>query len=241
MNEVRYAVAAVTDVGLVRSLNEDAYLERPDLGLWVVADGMGGHESGDLASRTIVEELARVRRPASAPALVAEVKAAVARANAALRQEALARGPEAVIASTVVGLLVIEGFFACFWAGDSRLYLLRAGRMSQVTRDHSLVQELVDEGVITEEEAQRHPRANVITRAVGGADELDLEFRQGRLFANDTFLLCSDGLTRPVPDPSIARLLGTLPVVQSARALVDAAIESGGPDNVTVVVVKSLP
>ena len=231
---------ARTDVGRVRRVNEDAYLDRPDLGLWVVADGMGGHDAGDVASRTIIEELAQIRRPATGPMLMAEVRARVLSANRQLREASRSRGPDSVIASTIVGLLVIDGYFASFWAGDSRLYLLRAGRMVQVTHDHSFVQDLVDQGALSPEQAERHPQSNVVTRAVGADDELDLALTQSRLFPNDTFLLCSDGLTRPVPVDRIARILqANAKPAAAADALVEAALEGGGPDNVTVVVVKS--
>ena len=233
--------AVRTDPGKVRLINEDAYLSRPDLGLWAVADGMGGHDAGDFASKTIIEELGRIRKPDSGPALMAQVKARVQSANRQLREESRGRGPGAVIASTVVGLLLIDGYFACFWAGDSRLYLLRSGRLLQVTHDHSYVQELVDKGALSPEQAERHPQSNVVTRAVGADDELDLELRQSRLFPNDVFLLCSDGLSRPVDADQIAAILRLGgPPAAAVQALVEAALERGGPDNVTAVVVKSV-
>ncbi len=232
--------AACSDVGRVRAVNEDSFLDRPDIGLWVVADGMGGHQAGDVASRLIVEELDRIRRPTHGPALMAEVKARIRRVNHLLLEEARSRGPDAVVASTVVGLLMIDGFFGCFWAGDSRLYLYRGGRLTQLTRDHSYVQDLVDAGVLTPEQAERHPQGNVVTRAVGAEADLRLDLKQGRSFANDVFLLCSDGLTRPVDPDSITAILSRVPLAESARALVDAALERGAPDNVTAVVVKNV-
>ena len=240
MSEIRCLSVARTDPGRVRAINEDAFLDRPDLGLWVVADGMGGHDAGDLASRLIVDELGRIRKPASGAALMAEVKTRVQSLNRQLRDEAQLRGPDSIIAATIVGLLVIDGFFACFWAGDSRLYLLRAGRLMQVTRDHSYVQELVDKGALTAEQAERHPQSNVVTRAVGAEDELELELKQARLLPEDTFLLCSDGLFKPVSAEGICDILIRVPFEAAPDALIAAALEGGGPDNVTAVLVKSV-
>ena len=239
MGTVRYLSTARSDRGKVRSINEDAFLDRPDLGLWVVADGMGGHDAGDLASGIVVEELGKVAPNRSGAALMAEVKARIRTANQRLRLEAQQRGPNSVIATTVVGLIIIDGFFACFWAGDSRLYLLRGGRLAQLTRDHSYVQELVDEGALNPEQAERHPHANVVTRAVGAEDDVELELKQGRLHPDDLFLLCTDGLFKPVAAQHICDILRTESFDRVADALVQAALENGGADNITAVVVKS--
>ena len=235
----RLASAAVTHVGKVRKVNEDAFLERPDLGLWAVADGVGGASQGDRASRLVVEALGRVRPPAAAAAFLAEVCDQLKSVNGQLQQEAVAQGGERLSASTVVALLVFGQHFACAWAGDSRLYLLRDYRLHQISRDHSEVQELVDQGMLTAEQARTHPHANVVTRAVGAHDTLAVDMVQDRLRRDDVFLLCSDGLTKMLEDREIAALLGgDRPIEIAVERLVDAALERGATDNVTVVGVQ---
>ncbi|WP_229677777.1 PP2C family protein-serine/threonine phosphatase [Caldovatus sediminis] len=224
--------AAVTHPGAVRTRNEDSYVDRPDLGLWAVADGAGGHGAGDYASNAIREALESIPAGLSAAEVLAQVRLRLAAVNTALREEAERRGPGRVIASTVVALLVRGGHFACLWAGDSRAYLLRDGALQRLSRDHSLVQELVDQGAISEAEAEAHPQGNVITRAVGAAATLELDKVTGRVVPGDRFLLCSDGLIRVVEEPEIA---GTLAGEDAAGRLVRLAVERGARDNVTVV------
>ena len=180
---------------------------RPDLGLWVVADGMGGHDSGGLCEPADRRPAGQVPPPNSASTLLAETRNRLERANSMLRAKAAERGHGSIIASTVVVLMAFGEHFACLWAGDSRMYRLRDGEFLQVTHDHSHVQELVDVGVLSADEAESHPQANVVTRAVGADDALALDKKLDRLQADDVFLLCSDGLTRVVPDQDIAGIL----------------------------------
>lgn len=233
-----YVSAACTHVGMVRRLNEDACLDRPDLGLWVVADGMGGHHAGDVASRLIVESLDRIPPPSDAAVFLSTVKAHLVEANGALRAEAAGQGPDRIIASTVVALLVYGRHFACVWAGDSRLYLFRDGCLRQIGRDHSHVQELVDLGLVSAEEARNHPQANIVTRAVGATDELELDMRHEPVLPDDLFLLCSDGLTKMLTDGEIEEILGRVAAPEAAQALTDLALERGAVDNVTSVTVQ---
>lgn len=236
---------AATHAGAVRPRNEDALVERPDLGLWAVADGAGGHGAGDVASRAVAEALEAIPVGLAAVEMLAEARLRLAAVHATLRQEAALHGPGRVIASTVVALIARDGHFACLWAGDSRAYLLRGGRLSRLTRDHSLVQELVEAGRITEAEAETHPQANVITRAVGAAGELELDKVSGPMAPGDRFLLCSDGLVRALPESGIAALLlhagddgtGGAPA-DTAAALVAHAVARGARDNVTAVVLQ---
>jgi serine/threonine-protein phosphatase Stp1 len=232
----RFVSWAVTHPGAVRRHNEDSFVDRPDLGLWAVADGAGGHDAGEVAAAMLKQALEGIPAGLAAGALMAEVRARVEGVHQALRAEAAKRGPRSIIASTLVVLLVQGGEVACLWAGDARAYRLRDGQLLQMTRDHSLVQALVDAGAITASEAERHPRANVITRAVGAEDALELEeVRQG-LAAGDRFLLCSDGLNKAVPEAELAVLLaGPLP----AERLVDAALARRASDNVTVVAIAA--
>lgn len=232
----RFVSWAVTHPGAVRRHNEDSFVDRPDLGLWAVADGAGGHDSGEVAAAMLKQTLEGIPAGLAGGALMAEVRVRVEGVHQALRAEAAKRGPRSIIASTLVVLLAEGGEVACLWAGDARAYRLRDGTLAQMTRDHSLVQSLVDAGAITAAEAERHPRANVITRAVGAEDALELEeVRQG-LAAGDRFLLCSDGLNKAVPEAELAALLaGPLP----AERLVDAALARRASDNVTVVAIAA--
>ena len=225
-------------VGHVRELNEDACLARPDLGIWAVADGMGGHECGDYASALIVGELGRVRRPGSARELLQAVDETLARCNRELIERA--EGGE-LSGSTIVALLVFEDNFAVIWAGDSRVYRLRDGQLEQLTRDHSYVQELVERGELAPAQARDHPLANRITRAIGADPQLHLDVIDGRLEPDDQFLLCSDGLTGVVEDSAIAALLAELDPQVAVDGLIDAALAAGGKDNVSVVVVRNVP
>ena len=230
---------AMTNVGAVRKHNEDNMLSRPDLGLWVVADGAGGHDSGEVASGMIVGELDRLPPHLSGAEVLAEVRLTLNRVHQALREEAAARGPDAMIASTFVSLIIRDNHFACLWAGDSRAYLLRHGHLSQISRDHSLVQELVDSGNPAPEDAENHPHANVITRAVGADSEtLELDKVIGTAEHGDRFLLCSDGLCKTLSETEIASLLGAPDGVPPPELLIAAALSHGVNDNVTAVVVE---
>jgi protein phosphatase/serine/threonine-protein phosphatase Stp1 len=230
---------ALTNVGAVRKHNEDNMLSRPDLGLWAVADGAGGHDSGELASGMIVAELDRLPRNLSGAEVLSQVRLTLARVHQALRDEAAARGGNAMIASTFVSLIIRDQHFACLWAGDSRAYLLRHGVLSQISRDHSLVQELVDSGNLAPEDADHHPHANVITRAVGADSEtLELDKVIGVAEPGDRFLLCSDGLCKTLSEAEISSLLGAPDGVPPPELLIAAALSHGVNDNVTAVVVE---
>ena len=180
-----YRSAVRTHIGMVRQRNEDAVLDRAEIGLWAVADGAGGHERGDYASACIVEALAAIDAAYSGDRLVQEVRASLSRVNNELRAKATVLGPNALICTTVVTLLIDAGQARVLWAGDSRLYLMRAGRLGQLTRDQSYVQDLVDRGEITREEAAGHPLSNIVTNLVGGSDELIFEERHERRLFSD--------------------------------------------------------
>lgn len=240
MTATRLNSWAMTHPGMKRKHNEDAYVERPDLGIWAVADGAGGHHAGEVASGMLREALDAIPPGLSASELLAQVRMKVEATHAALRDMAMQRGPDVTVASTVVVLMARGEHFACLWAGDSRAYLLRDGVMQQITRDHSLVQELVDAGAIRPEEAETHPRANVITRAVGAdLDEFALDKVSGRMQSGDRFLLCSDGLSKTLPAEQIASLLGANNGVPPPQALIGAALAMNASDNVTAVMVEA--
>jgi protein phosphatase/serine/threonine-protein phosphatase Stp1 len=236
-----FRVWAETHNGAVRKHNEDALVSRPDIGLWAVADGAGGHASGEIASGMLAETLADAPGDLSAQDMLVELRNRVGTVHEALKREAARRGEGSIIASTIVILLVRGGHFACLWAGDSRAYLHRGGVMQQITRDHSLVQELVDAGAITAAQAESHPQANVITRAVGSYDELELDKVSGKLEPGDRFLLCSDGLCKTLDEATLTALLEGEDEAGPGVALIAAALEREVRDNVTAVVVDVLP
>ena len=233
----RIDCAAGSDVGRVRDVNEDSYLARPEVGFWLVADGMGGHDAGDFASQTVVRELGSVQPAESAPDLLAALETRVIRANGILRREAASRGDGAVMGCTLALLVIFEGAYACVWSGDSRVYLVRQGVISQVTRDHTEAQELVDRGTLTPEEARSWPRRNVITRAIGVHDEPELDMVQGRVEDNDLFVICSDGLTAHVADDEIGRMAALRPPKLAVEQMIATTLERGAKDNVTVITV----
>lgn len=233
----RIECAAATDVGRVRQINEDSYLARPDLGLWLVADGMGGHDAGDFASRTLADELDKLQPAGSAPAFLTALERQVMHANALLREAARARGSRAVVGCTLATLVVFDGAFACVWSGDSRIYRIRGGVIEQVTRDHTEAQELVDRGTLSPEEARSWPRRNVVTRAIGVFDEPELEMVQGSIEDGDIFVICSDGLTQHVDDEEIGRMANLRPLRRAVEQLIATTLERGATDNVTVVTV----
>jgi serine/threonine protein phosphatase Stp1 len=229
-----------TDLGTKRPYNEDAMLDRPEAGLWVVADGAGGHSSGDVASSMIVKALDGIPADLEAAEMLTEIRSRMDGVHQALLEEAARRGPDIAIASTVVILCIRGQHFVCLWVGDSRIYRFNRGVLQQVTHDHSVVQELVDSGQLSPEEAEGHPHANVITRAVGAPDTGDFQLDKvmGELTPGDRFLLCSDGLTKSVPEAELTRLLAEGDEGIAER-LIEAALERQARDNVTAVVVAA--
>lgn len=228
---------AATHAGMADRLNEDAYVNRPDLGLWAVADGAGGHESGELASAEVSRLLQTIEVGLSGSDMLAAVRSRLEAAHGRLHTEAVQLGAGAVVATTVVVVLARDDHFACLWAGDSRAYLLRGQALTRITRDHTLVQAMLDSGAITEGEAVDHPQANIITRAVGdGSDALELDKRTGQLVAGDRLLLCSDGLSKSLSEERLAELLAG-DYETGAERLIMAALAAQATDNVTVVTI----
>ena len=240
-HNLHYRSAARTHVGAVRKRNEDAVLDRPEIGLWAVADGAGGHQRGDYASERIIAMLGKLAPPASAALLIDDVKTRLGRVNRELRAKAAEIGPGALICSTVMVVLIADARSCCLWAGDSRCYLLRAGGLRQISHDHSYVQDLVDRGEIGPEAAADHPLANIVTNLLGAEDGLTLEERWDQLVPGDTLLLCSDGLCRALADPDIAAILRDHPVEAAADRLIERAVSRSAKDNVSVVVITYLP
>ena len=230
-------VGAATHVGYVRQLNEDRFISRSDLGLWAVADGMGGHAAGDVASSALIQSLDLIKLQDSAAALRQACEASLSAANTAIRQLAQARGIE-VMGTTVVALLIFDTHYACLWCGDSRAYLIRDRQISQVTRDHTEVQELIAEGLLSREEASRWPRRNIITRAIGVFEQAEVDVKSGELLPGDVFILCSDGLTGYVAAEELRQSVIDRPAQNACDDLIHLALERGGQDNVTVMVIR---
>ncbi|MGF6753642.1 PP2C family protein-serine/threonine phosphatase [Paraburkholderia sp. GAS42] len=237
-SQFRWTSSARSDVGRVREINEDACLDQSGLGRWAVADGMGGHAVGDLASQLVIDTLSQLSPPASMKRFIAEARARLQVANTQLREEAARRHVQR-IGSTVVVLLACDRFCGYLWAGDSRIYLLRAGQLRQLTRDHSQVEELRLMGHITDEEARNHPAQHMITRAVGAMDQLDLDEAVIEVADGDIFLLCSDGLCNEVTDQEILVALESVDCLHASDELVEIALARGGRDNITAVVVQA--
>jgi serine/threonine protein phosphatase PrpC len=234
-------VSARTDVGAVRQVNEDSYLSQDPV--FVVADGMGGHARGDVASRTAVESLSRTLAAGTTPT-PDEVITAVDEANAAVRSLSDAEETGAAVAGTTLAGVVrvrVPERAAEEWmvinVGDSRVYGWDGRRLERLTTDHSAVQELIDAGLITSEQAEVHPERNVITRALGAEDFVDTDSSLLPADSAAAFLICSDGLTRELRDETIAEILAGDPY-DPAAVLVEAAVAAGGHDNVTVLFVR---
>ncbi len=225
------------ETGNVRRVNEDAYLDTKDKGIWVVADGMGGHQSGDLASRSIVQSLAHSKTFTVLSKTVDEIVERLKKVNTELYQAALQRGTNQTIGSTVVVMVAHENSCAFIWAGDSRLYRYRDGVLSRLTQDHSHVQEIIDMGMLLPEDAENHPAANMILRAVGAAEDIQLDSEYTTMQACDVYLLCSDGLYKELNEDEIGSILAQSDSKTACNSLVDLALQRQCQDNVTAIVI----
>ncbi|MBV6825300.1 PP2C family serine/threonine-protein phosphatase [Pseudomonas sp. PD9R] len=231
--------AARTDPGKVRTRNEDAFLDCPQQGLWVVADGMGGHQGGDLASQLIVASLAELPIRKNFDDRVKDVSQCLRWLNRRLGQEltVIAGRQDNIIGSTVVALLVEGSRAACVWAGDSRCYLWREKRLYQLTKDHSLMQQLIDEQQMSAEQARIQPDAGALTRAVGACEQLTLEILELVVHPADVFLLCSDGLYQGLSHDALGSALN-LNAPAALTRLFDSVLSGPARDNLTGVVIR---
>lgn len=236
----RWRSTARTDTGKVRARNEDAFLDLPEHGLWAVADGMGGHARGDRASRMIVEALAGISHHADHDSRAQQLRQQLHWLNRRFVMEMtqVADQPAQVMGSTVVALLLETDRATCVWAGDSRCYLWRCNRLYQLTRDHSLQQQLMNEQGLSAEEARRHPSAHALTRAVGVGEPFALDTLELGIHPGDTFLLCSDGLYNSHSEESLGTALNQGSIEWALGQLFSHALEGPARDNLTAVVIR---
>lgn len=227
--------AALTHEGRVRTNNEDAFCVRPTDGLFLVADGMGGHENGEWASACIADTLKAVSLPADFDAASLAVAEALHRANATIFAEAEGRGLQ--MGSTVVALLIRDSRFAVLWVGDSRAYLRRDGQLIQISHDHTQVQEMIDRGLLSPRDAEGHPMSHILARAMGVRETVEVDVIADEVEGGDVFLLCSDGLTARLEASDIDQLVAEPDPEQRVARLVKLTLDRGAPDNVTVVTV----
>jgi len=246
MGDAHLTLSACSVVGSVRSVNEDSFLAQTPL--FVVADGMGGHERGDRASQTVISVLLD-QVPADTVPSPAQVLAAITSANEAVRELTADDGRRLMSGTTLAGVALVTAndgastHWMAFNVGDSRIYSWDGRRLEQLSVDHSAVQELIDAGLLTDAAAREHPDRNIITRAVGASDLVDADVWLMPVGGSQTFLICSDGLTKELDDTEIAHLLAEHGsdghALSIAEALVTAANDAGGKDNITVVVLDS--
>ena len=212
-------------------------LARPEIGLWVVADGMGGHSAGDVASQMITSSLKDLQAGGKLNICINDIEDRLLAVNKRLLEKAQQTDNKTTIGSTVVAMLAYAKYCVYIWAGDSRLYRIRNGQLRQMSTDHSQVELYIEKGLISREEALTHPHGNMITRAVGASEDLFLDMDIQEMMPKDRYLLCSDGLTKHVTDMEIQDILDSGTHEESCRALIGLTLERGAVDNVTVIVV----
>lgn len=236
----RWRSAGRTDRGKVRGRNEDAFLDCPQQGCWAVADGMGGHEAGDVASQLVVNSLAELPGQGSFDERLLNVRRCLQWLDRQLGQvlPVTDHATDCIMGSTVVALLLEGDRAACIWAGDSRCYLWREQALYQLSRDHSLMEQLIDERQMSLEQARGHPQARALTRAVGARAPLTLEVLELRTVPGDVFLLCSDGLYQGLSPGELGGALSLRTPQRVLDWLFEAVLRGAARDNLTAVVVQ---
>lgn len=228
-----------THRGGTRKHNEDALLDVPESGVWVVADGMGGYQAGDIASQitcdTVAEEIGRA---AGEGITAAGLELALSLANERVHRYSAETLGGQTLGSTVVALLIQAGQYHLFWAGDSRCYLARHNGLSQLSRDHSQVADMVEQGLLQPTEAESHPLAHVITRALGVEKTIALDYRSGEIRVGDTFMLCSDGVSKEFNDEELSRFVNGGQIEDAGLAIMHSALVKECKDNITCIIVN---
>jgi serine/threonine-protein phosphatase Stp1 len=233
----------VTDTGHVRTKNEDSILVNVDENVWIVADGMGGHHAGDFASQTITNNLSLFKQHDSLDDSILLLEENILNSNSIIRKKSFKLGRNATIGSTVVCVYIWNNLLFAFWAGDSRLYRFRDSKLERLTEDHSYVEELVRMGKIEAADAEDHPAANVVLKAVGIDDNLSLDFEYYEILADDIYIMCSDGLYKDLAETRIT------PIIESnledmtglSEALLASSLDAGGTDNTSIITMKISP
>lgn len=229
----RVRSVGTTHTGLVRPENEDSFVTRPRAGIWAVADGMGGHSRGEVASGMVRETLESLT-----PLGTLEENVRLLRERLEeVHQRLIAQTHSGTTGSTVASLILVGDRYACVWAGDSRVYRCRDGKLERLTRDHSLVEELVAIGALTPEAARHHPLSNRITRAVGVGNQVEFDDVEGTIAPGDRFLISSDGVHGVLEPDALAALVSQPDIVQAAEAVTRAVLAAGAPDNLTLILV----
>ncbi len=236
-NHTMWSSFGISDVGKIRQRNEDSMLVNQATGLWIVADGMGGHTAGDMASQMIIKSLNEIDLGAPLDRLIDSIEDELLGINQHLFEKSHETEKRKTIGSTIVGMLVHDEFCTFFWAGDSRLYRSRDSALQQLTTDHSQVESYIKQGLISRREAASHPHGNMVLRAVGAAEKLYVEFDIQTMQPRDRYMLCSDGLTKHLEDLDIQEIMAKGNTEESCKELIDVTLERGAGDNVTVIVV----
>lgn len=238
MHQLRWNSAARTDTGRKRKVNEDAVFIGADQALWCVADGMGGHKRGDAASQLVTYRLGKLAAHHQLLDIIEEIDAGLQSAHRMLYQESSKDGQ--IIGATVVVVAAVDDLLAVLWAGDSRAYLVRERTLYPLTRDHTQLEALIDQGEVRAEDASGHPAGRVVTRAVGATAELVLDLEIVRAKPLDRVLLCSDGLAKHVADEELAGFFGTDDAPDAiTEALINTVLTRGAMDNISVIVLSA--
>ena len=237
--QINWQSASQTHTGNVRQLNEDAFLDCADQQLWVVADGMGGHQAGDLASQMIIDTLSDFRQTEHLGKNIDSISGVIKTVNSRLIAMAQQRRAE-IIGSTVALFHAINRYGVCVWAGDSRIYRYRDGRLVQLTRDHTYNAEMDEQSIFLQHLPDWLVEDNVITRAVGGHEDLNLDYQILEIRTADIYLLCSDGLTGEVSDEELSEILSVSTLKKSMKLLFKLATKREAKDNITAILLKAL-
>lgn len=237
----KFSSSGLTETGKVRAHNEDNYACIPEQNLWIVADGMGGHESGEFASQTITEQAEKFTQQPTLDASVLLLEENLLHSNEIIREKAEKLGKNITIGSTVVCLYIWKNLAFILWAGDSRIYRFRENKLLRLSEDHSYVEELVKMGKLKASEAESHPAANVVLNAIGIDSQIVIDMEYSEVKDNDLFILCSDGLYKDLSEQQITAILqnNTDSIEKLNKQLILSALEVGGSDNCTVVLVKA--
>jgi len=235
---IKWLSCGETNVGTVRKVNEDSILSKPEERLWVVADGMGGYEAGDIASSMTIDSIDEAQINESLDETVMSIENNLHAVNQKILDYSYEMCNRNTIGTTVVSLVIRDRVGACIWAGDSRLYRYRNGQLQQVSRDHSHVEELIEQGLLSKEEAENHPDSNVITRAIGANDYIEIDVKTFDTQVGDTFLLCSDGLYNAVPLNDIVDCLNDNNIERIVQRLLTKALDNQASDNVSIIIAR---